>query len=457
VRGGVYNEAVTIPTSGSAAGGYITFQSYSGETAIVDGSTLTVPNTTSGLFTLQDKSYIRLIGFEIRNYKTSKSSALGYVPAGIYIQGAGDHIEIRNNRIHDIQTLYQPPSIPALGVAGAFGLAVYGTNATASISNLTIDGNELYNLMTGSSESLVLNGNVQNCSITNNIIYNNSNIGIDAIGFQGTSADPATDQARNGVISGNLVYNITSVGNVAYGPNAVANGIYVDGGTGIIIERNSVHNVDIGIELASEHSGRFTSNVIARSNLVFFSHTVGFSIGGYAATVGGTRNCSIVNNTLFENDTSLTGSGEFQIQYSNSGANNLFENNIVYAGSQGLLINSIYPNSSAQLGAVDHNLYFAAGGASVSWTWNGTSYLTFASYLAATGGKEAGSRFADPQFFSLGNPNVTPPIIPDLHVQSTSPAVNAGINLGASVVGTLDFAGNPRVQGANIDIGAYEQ
>jgi hypothetical protein len=227
VRGGVYNEAVTIPTSGSAAGGYITFQSYSGETAIVDGSTLTVPNTTSGLFTLQDKSYIRLIGFEIRNYKTSKSSALGYVPAGIYIQGAGDHIEIRNNRIHDIQALYQPPSVPALGVADAFGLAVYGTNATASISNLTIDGNQLYNLMTGSSESLVLNGNVQNCSITNNIIHDNNNIGIDAIGFQGTSADPATDQARNGVISGNLVYNITSVGNVAYGPYAAANGIYV--------------------------------------------------------------------------------------------------------------------------------------------------------------------------------------------------------------------------------------
>jgi len=36
-------------------------------------------------------------------------------------------------------------------------------------------------------------------------------------------------------------------------------------------------------------------------------------------------------------------------------------------------------------------------------------------------------------------------------VQSTSRAVNAGNNLGVSLVGTLDYAGNPRVQGSNID------
>jgi hypothetical protein len=31
------------------------------------------------------------------------------------------------------------------------------------------------------------------------------------------------------------------------------------------------------------------------------------------------------------------------------------------------------------------------------------------------------------------------------------------INLGLAVVGTLDFAGNARVQGSNIDMGGYEQ
>jgi hypothetical protein len=46
IRGGTYNESVTINVSGSAAGGSITFQSYSGETAIVDGTGLTVPGQT---------------------------------------------------------------------------------------------------------------------------------------------------------------------------------------------------------------------------------------------------------------------------------------------------------------------------------------------------------------------------------------------------------------------------
>ena len=44
----------------------------------------------------------------------------------------------------------------------------------------------------------------------------------------------------------------------------------------------------------------------------------------------------------------------------------------------------------------------------------------------------------------------------DFRVLGTSPAVGAGTNLGAGVVGAGDFAGNPRVVNA-IDIGAYEQ
>jgi hypothetical protein len=49
-----------------------------------------------------------------------------------------------------------------------------------------------------------------------NIVHNNDNIGVDAIGFEGVG--PAgSDQAKYGVISGNTVYNISSYGNPAYG------------------------------------------------------------------------------------------------------------------------------------------------------------------------------------------------------------------------------------------------
>src|SRR5207253_504005 len=74
------------------------------------------------------------------------------------------------------------------------------------------------------------------------------------------------------------------------------------------------------------------------NNLVYAANTTGISIGGYDGTVGGTDHCTIVNNTLFQNDTKNTGSGEFQIQY--YATNNVFKNNIVYASSQGLFINN---------------------------------------------------------------------------------------------------------------------
>jgi hypothetical protein len=98
---------------------------------------------------------------------------------------------------------------------------------------------------------------------------------------------------------------------------------------------------------------------------------------------------------------------------------------------------------------VDYNLYFLpAGPTSTVFIWNGTTYNSFTPYQTGTG-KDGNGKFVDPQFVSLTTPN--------LRVASTSPAVNAGTNLGASVVGTVDYAGNARVQGSNIDIGAYEQ
>ena len=437
VMGGVYNETVTFPQSGSASAGYITFESYPGQTAIVDGAGLPIPGGQYGLFTIQNRSYLAISGFEIRNYTTNTAGA---VPIGIYITGAGSYIQILGNRIHDIITTARGCN------ANALGMAVYGSSAPASINNLTISGNEIYFLTTGCSESLSLDGNVDTWAVANNLVHDNNNIGIDAIGFEGVSPDPALDQARNGGISGNIVYNITSYDNPAYGRQYAADGIYVDGGTQITIERNLVRNVDIGIEMASEHPGHVTSYVTARSNLVYGANSVGVSIGGYAASVGGTDHCTVVNNTLFRNDAKSTGSGEFQIQF--HATNNILDNNIVNATSQALFVHN-FTNSSPNPATLDYNLYFSAAGASAGiWIWNGTKYTGFAAYRSATG-QDAHSRFANPLFVSTS--------VPNLRVQASSPAVNAGINLGAAVVGTLDFAGNPRVQGANIDIGAYEQ
>src|SRR5438876_618335 len=439
VYGGTYNETVTINASGNSTAGYITFQSYPGQTAIIDGTGLAV-NGQTGLINIQDQSYLVVRGFEIRNYSTSSTAN---VPIGIYITGADSYIQILNNHIHNIKT-------SASGCnANALGIAVYGDNGSSSINNLTISGNELDHMTTGCSETMSLDGNVQYWTVSDNLIHDNNNIGIDAIGFEGVSPNPSTDQARDGLIVGNTVYNITSYGNPAYGNQYAADGIYVDGGTRITIERNVVHNTDLNVELASEHSGKVTSYVTMRNNLIYQSNSVGVSIGGYDSRVGGTDHCTIVNNTLWDNDTKNTGSGEFQIQY--YATNNVFKNNILYASSQGLFLNS-YTNSESNPVDSDYNLFYSSvGPLSGQWIWNGATYAGFSSYQSATG-KDAHSHFADPQYFDLSS---TPP---KLDVQSTSPAVNAGINLGSSLVGTVDYAGKQRVNvNGQINIGAYEQ
>ena len=438
VLGGTYNETVNIPVSGSATAGYITFQNYPGQLPIVDGTGLGVPGGQFGLFNIASQSYVIIQGFEIRNYKSSSRSL---VPVGVWVTGAGSHLQLLNNHIHDIVTTASGCNANALGVA------FYGTQAPASLNNITISGNELDHLKTGCSESLTVDGNVDTFTITNNLIHDNNNIGIDAIGFEGVSPNVAYDQARNGSITLNTVYNISSSGNPSYPKSCwCANGIYVDGGTNILVERNLIHNVDIGIEMASEHSGHTTSYVTARNNLVYFGNSAGVSIGGYASKVGGSDHITIVNNTLFKNDGQNTGSGEFQIQY--HATNNVFKNNIVNAGAQALAIHN-FTTSVSNPADVDYNLYFSPGGATgTTFVWNSKTYSTFTSYQTGTG-KDGNGKFGDPQFLNTTTP--------DLRVQSTSPAVNAGINLGAAVVGTLDFAGDPRVQGSNIDIGAYEQ
>ncbi|MBV8551130.1 MAG: DUF1565 domain-containing protein [Acidobacteriaceae bacterium] len=436
VRGGVYNESVNIRVSGSAREGAITFESYPGETTIVDGTRLAASGI-QGLFNIVDQSFITIRGFEVRNYQTSNSSV---TPTGIWITGAGTNIQILNNLVHNIVTKSEAEG-------SAFGIAVYGSDAPASIDNVTISGNQVYSLKTGSSESVNVDGNISSFTMTGNIVHDNDNIGMDAIGFEGVSPNPEYDYARNGLIAGNTIYNISAINNPGEGYQYDTDGIYVDGGFNITVEDNLIHNVDIGIEMASEHNGHVASFVTTRNNLVYHSNSAGISIGGYADNVGGTENCRIVNNTLLENDTKETGSGEFQIQYYATG--NIFKNNIVYAGRQGLLINN-FTGSKRDPADVNNNLYFSSAEPSNdAWVWNGVNYTGFESYRSETK-KDLHSAFADPQFVNLNTP--------DLHVGSNSPALRRGVDLGVLIVGAVDFAGNQRARQANgpIDIGAYE-
>jgi hypothetical protein len=212
-----------------------------------------------------------------------------------------------------------------------------------------------------------------------------------------------------------------------------------------------VHNVDLGVEVASEHHLHFASQITVRNNVIYFDTSNGISIGGSDRKMnGGSEQCAIVNNTLFKNGTKgiNNNSGEFQIQQ--HAANNIFENNILYANTDAQFLNG-YGSTSPNPAVVDYNLYYSTVGASNgNWMWLGRNYTGYDNYRHKTLLDHDSPGFLDPQFIDIGTPL-------NLDIQSGSPAVGAGINLGTEVVGTVDFAGNPRVQNGEINIGAYEQ
>lgn len=444
VMGGTYNEVVTMKTSGNAASGYITFMNYPGQSPIVDGTGLAVGSSgQTGLFSLEGTfSYIVIQGFEIRNYS---SSSRGKVPVGIDFEGAGSNIEILNNHIHNIvQTL------GSCNAANALAIALYGTQAPASISNVTLWGNEIDHNTTGCSENVSFDGNVQYFVEANNLVHDGDNIGLDNIGFEGVSPNSAYDQARDGWVFQNTIYNISSTTNPVYHNQVGADGYYCDGCTRIIVERNLIHDSDLS-EMASEHSGHTSSYVMFRNNIIYHSLYVGLSIGGYSKNVGGTDHCVIVNNSLWDDGTfGNSGLGEFQIQY--LATNNTVENNIF----DGYTLTSKYllydfTTSVPNPALLDYNDYFNTAGASSLFDWQGKTINGFAAYQTASA-QDSHGKFADPLYVNVAT---TPH---NFDLASGSPAINSGTNLGVNTVGVLDYAGHPRVNGSGqINMGAYEQ
>ncbi len=495
VFGGDYNESVNFPASGTASAP-ITFQSYPGQTAAIDGTGLKVKGTQGLINIVGSRSYITINGFEIRNFTTSNEND---VPTGVWITGSGTGIQILNNRVHHITTKSERNG-------NAFGISVYGTSKTP-ITQLVISGNEVYDLRTGNSESVDVDGNVTYFKITNNLVHDNDNIGIDAIGYEGVGP-VGYDEAMYGEISGNTIYNISGITNPGEGYGYDADGLYCDGCAYVTFERNVIMQVDYGIETTSENQvcqtngtewsgpnktgtaakgkspcyGRYAT---VRNNIFYNANACGNSIGGYAAASksGGHSNGGgssyhdvFVNNTLYNNATqpgngSEGGStGEFQIQYQvGSAQGDIYENNVVYAGAYNTWIFSYAPFSQtypAPPATLNWNLYNSAAGyveGTSIWWGNVNSYTSFPNWQTGSG-EDANSLNADPLFVNLA---ATPP---NFDTIPSSPAVGAGStslpctvgwcdpNGGSpnSIYGSTDFVGNPRTNGSNIDIGAYE-
>jgi len=418
-----YNEKIAFPRSGSALDGFITLEAASGESPILDARGLSDPEH---VVTIENRSYVRLEGFEIRN------NTDGY---GVRAEGAGSHIELRANRIH------------ATMGSDAGGISVYGT-ATQPISDLVIDGNEIYDNEPAHSEALVLNGNVADFEVTNNIVRDNNNIGIDFIGGETDIQPDTTLVARDGVCRGNLVSRANSNYDGGFGA-----GIYVDGGRDIVIENNVVTGSDMGIEVGAENAGVVTTGILVRNNVLFENEKAGIVFGGFEESVGRANGNHFTGNTLYHNNTlgeegqgvyfAGNGLGEFYVQYSSG---NTIENNIVYAGEHNVFFAFDEADASVSNG-FDYNLYFSDDVESGVFVMNDVEYTGFSSWRASSG-QDAHSLAGDPLLLDAG--------AGDFHLGSASPAVDRGNPGFTPEAGESDLDGGARLRGVAVDIGVDE-
>jgi hypothetical protein len=397
LRGGVYRQRVHLNRVRN-----LTLRPYADEHPILDGSGLRPPRGISALVAIADSTRVTVEGLEITGYRTSR---LGVVPVGVYVHGHDHAVGIVDNHVHDLGN--------DNGTLGSFdinahGIAVYGDDPQAPVSDLTIRGNVVDNLHLGASESVVVNGNVDGWAITYNRIRDNDNIGIDAIGFETTLTGKyrysQRNRARDGVIAHNVVSRIRSRGNPAYWEDGgwcnCADGVYIDGATHIRVTANHVSDNDIGIEVAAENAQGSADHVVVTRNYVTGSLFTGITTGGYCngasgcggVDTGSSHDNTFTFNTLRDNNRLDDGSPEMLIQY--HAYRITFAHNTITATNRGHVIYGTVPEADTDghpgTNHSDHNYFDAvgAGRGAAEFGWDGHTYTGLDAFRRATGQDE---------------------------------------------------------------------
>jgi len=430
ILAGTYNEFVDSFVSGTP-GNPITFKNYQNGKVILSGIGFTVKY--SYLIYLSGKSNIVIDGLILENLTAQSCDAIQVV---CEVDDKVENISLKNLIIRNIGFTKDTSYIPDT-TDNAHGIEVYGKGITQAhaIKNIIIENCEVYNNITGYSENVTLNGNVDGFTITGNTVHDNTNIGIEIAGNYPTSSNPILNHARNGI-----VYNNTTYKNIS--KKAVSSGIYCDGCQNTIIERNISYNNGVGITAGCEEAGT-ADNVIIRENLVFNNSFTGIEIGGYHNTkIGIVQNSSVHNNTCYYNN---PGNQDGQLVIYRTSSCKIFQNIFYSKGDLLFYVDKKIP----QTYTMDFNDFYTTTGniadAEVDFHGNIISYSVFKN----TTKKDSNSIFSDPEFKN------TTLALPDLHLQKTSPCRDSGDHNYLTEPGELDFDGEVRANGI-VDIGADE-
>ncbi|MBN2147799.1 MAG: right-handed parallel beta-helix repeat-containing protein [Anaerolineales bacterium] len=306
IRAGTYSEQVVAQHSGSP-GNPITFAAYPGETATLDGSSVTLPDDLAGLFEIASQSYIRVSGLRVIHAGPYNDNA------GILVMDSSDIV------IENVSTDQTQSS----------GIGVWGSQ------RVTIQGNRIeWAGLSGWQECITVAG-TDDFVVRDNVVLNCQKEGICL--KDGDSNGQAYDNQVNG---------------------SKRNAIYVDAWDkythDIDVYQNLVHHSieGAGLAVASEQGGQL-SNIRLYNNVAYQNNTYGIEISYCCTDSHPMDTILLINNTLYDNGNEVDWGGG--IIADNPQAENVtIRNNIT---SQNLTFQiAVAANVPAANVTVDHNL-----------------------------------------------------------------------------------------------------
>lgn len=266
IKAGTYQERV-VPQNSGSADNYIVYAAHSGDTVTIDGHSIPLPSYDSGLFQVEDKSYIKVSGLRIINAGPNDNNA------GILV-GNSDHIIIENN--------YTCNTVSS-------GIGVWDSN------NIIIDGNEVELACNDGGQECITVAGTDTFEVRNNHVHHGGP------GTNGGEGIDAKDGSSNGKVFRNRVHDTNAVG------------IYIDAWDkhtyNIEVFENVVHNVAAdAFALASEQGG-LLENVKVYNNVVYDNKWVGLNVSDCCIAVHPISNVQVVNNTFYGNGWDPWGGG----------------------------------------------------------------------------------------------------------------------------------------------------
>ncbi|OIN58029.1 beta strand repeat-containing protein [Arsenicibacter rosenii] len=299
------------------------------------------------------------------------------------------------------------------------------------LADVIIEGNKSQ-YSGGGIYSSVANFTITNSRVRQNQVSNGPGGGINSFG---------TTYITNCDVSQNTA--VGSPGGGVYGNNPVI--------TSSTISQN---------QTSSQGGGIYSNNSLTLVRSVVSQNQANDGGGLYAAAG------LVQSSTITGNNSLNTGGGH----YTNGGAflaiNSLYSRNrastsggAIYATSPNTLtlLNTSVSSNSAITGAAVSGTGVSAGN-SIFWG-NGTPATTFEGSISLKNSlAESGASFTDAGGNKNTDPQFTSPATDDLRVPACSPAVNTGNSalFTAAAPLTTDVAGNQRIIGTAIDMGAYE-